>query len=69
MNDSGGGGQDAGLCRGCTHAQVITTDRGSRFYLCLLSKVDPRFPKYPRLPVLQCDGYTPSSSPREEQSR
>jgi hypothetical protein len=27
------------------------------FSLCRLSKVDPRFPKYPRLPVLECTGY------------
>jgi len=25
--------------------------------LCELSKTDPRFPKYPRLPVLACPGY------------
>jgi hypothetical protein len=33
------------------------SDRGSVFYLCQLSKVDPSFPKYPRLPVLACAGY------------
>jgi mannose-6-phosphate isomerase-like protein (cupin superfamily) len=27
------------------------------FYLCALSAGDPRFPKYPRLPVLHCAGY------------
>ncbi len=25
--------------------------------LCNLSLTNPRFPKYPRLPVLSCDGY------------
>jgi hypothetical protein len=35
----------------------MESDRGSVFYLCELSKVDPRFPKYPRLPVLSCPGY------------
>lgn len=35
----------------------IRNDRGSVFLLCLLSKTDPRFPKYPRLPVLRCEGY------------
>jgi len=35
----------------------VTSDRGSIFYLCQLSKVDPAFPKYPKLPVLQCSGY------------
>ena len=27
------------------------------FYLCGLSTIDPAFPKYPRLPVVQCSGY------------
>ncbi len=46
-----------GLCRTCAHAKVITTPRGSTFYLCRLSESDPRFEKYPRLPVVRCDGY------------
>ena len=59
MNDSGGGEQGAGLCERCEHARIVTSPRGSRFYLCRLSATDPRFPKYPRLPVLQCSGFTP----------
>lgn len=47
----------AGLCATCVHVRRITSDRGSVFYLCQLSKVDPSYPKYPRLPVLQCAGY------------
>jgi hypothetical protein len=35
----------------------IVSDRDSTFYLCQLSKTDPRFPKYPRLPVMECEGY------------
>ena len=35
----------------------IESDRGSIFYLCERSATDARFPKYPRLPVLQCVGY------------
>ena len=46
-----------GLCRTCRHAQAVTSARGSVFYLCRLSQQDPRFPKYPRLPVRRCDGY------------
>jgi hypothetical protein len=46
-----------GLCGACAHARVIRSDRGSIFYLCQLSFEDPRFPKYPRLPVLECSGY------------
>jgi hypothetical protein len=37
----------------------IHSDRGSTFYMCQLSATDARFPKYPRLPVLQCLGYEP----------
>jgi hypothetical protein len=47
----------AGLCASCIHARVMRSDRGSLFYLCELSRVDPRFAKYPRLPVLSCSGY------------
>jgi len=44
--------QDAvGLCATCQHARVIVSDRGSRFYFCERSRSDPRFPRYPRLPV------------------
>jgi hypothetical protein len=39
------------------HMLRVTSDRGSVFYLCQLSKTDPSFPKYPRLPVLECRGY------------
>ncbi len=46
-----------GLCATCTHVRRVVSDRGSVFYLCELAKVDPRFEKYPRLPVLSCNGY------------
>ena len=36
----------------------IRNDRGAVFLMCLLSKTDPRFPKYPRLPVMACEGYS-----------
>jgi hypothetical protein len=37
--------------------RMIRSDRGAVFYLCTLLAVDPRFVKYPRLPVLSCSGY------------
>jgi len=46
-----------GLCANCQHSRRIESDRGTIFLLCELSKSDPRFPKYPRLPVMQCSGY------------
>jgi len=47
----------AGLCATCRFAEAVVSARGSRFLLCLRSKTDPDFPKYPRLPVLRCRGY------------
>jgi hypothetical protein len=51
----------AGLCSHCVHARRISSDRGSVFLLCELSLTDRRFPKYPRLPVLACDGHENSA--------
>jgi len=47
----------AGLCADCKHARRIETDRGTKFYLCELSAVDPAYRKYPALPVIHCAGY------------
>jgi hypothetical protein len=47
----------AGLCGACRHARTVETARGSRFLLCELSRTDSRFPRYPNLPVLACDGF------------
>ena len=49
----------AGLCATCIHARRVESDRGSVFTRCALAEKDPRFPKYPRLPVLRCAGHTP----------
>jgi hypothetical protein len=49
-----------GLCKNCGNARVINNARGSAFYLCELAGKNPRFPKYPRLPVLRCEGYAPA---------
>src|SRR5439155_728874 len=40
-----------GLCADCRHMRLIKTDRGATFYFCQRSATDPKFPKYPRLPV------------------
>jgi hypothetical protein len=50
-----------GLCGVCAHCIVVRSDRGSVFFRCDLAAIDPRFPKYPRLPVLACDGFEPGS--------
>jgi hypothetical protein len=61
MNDPRGSRQvfdgRAGLCTSCAHVQIIRSARGSEFFLCRLSVSDPRFPRYPPLPVLECAGY------------
>jgi hypothetical protein len=54
-----------GLCADCQHARRIESARRSAFYLCQRSTVDATFPKYPRLPVMQCSGY---ASPETEGS-
>ena len=51
--------QTKGLCDTCVFCRVIRSDRGSVFYLCEKSFTDSSFPKYPRLPVLECAGYRP----------
>lgn len=46
-----------GLCATCIHAQRILSDRGSEFWMCRRSLVEPEFPKYPGLPVMICGGF------------
>jgi hypothetical protein len=48
-----------GLCADCLYARLIESAKGSQFLLCQLSQSDPSFPKYPRLPILACAGYSP----------
>ena len=43
----------AGLCDACRWQKVIRNTRGSTFSMCQ----HPELPKYPRLPVLECQGY------------
>lgn len=58
---------EVGLCSVCEHARVLENRRGSRFYLCGLAAVDPSFPRYPPLPVVDCRGFSPEgrANPRE----
>jgi len=49
----------AGLCADCLYARRVESARGSLFYLCQRSAIDPDFPKYPRLPVIDCWGHEP----------
>lgn len=46
----------SGLCAECVHARVVHGAR-SQFVYCELSRIDARFARYPRLPVLSCAGF------------
>jgi len=46
-----------GLCSVCVHARRIVSGKGSVFWLCGRAADDPRFRKYPPLPVARCAGY------------
>jgi hypothetical protein len=45
------------LCEHCGHLREVISGKGSRFLLCQLSRIDPRFPKYPPQPVRRCGGF------------
>jgi hypothetical protein len=46
-----------GLCAECRWSRRVVSGKGSVFWMCERSKVDPRFRKYPALPVLACAGF------------
>ena len=49
-----------GLCASCAWVRLVKNRRGSTFYRCLRADSDPpdpRFVRYPPLPVLTCPGY------------
>ena len=54
-----------GLCPTCTWVRIVTNRRGSVFYRCLRAETDPRFVRYPPLPVLRCPGYDRRDSPAQ----
>ena len=53
----------AGLCDSCRHQRLVGNTRGSKFSLCERSRTDRAYPRYPRLPVVDCAGH----QPREKQ--
>jgi len=52
-------GPAPGLCGACRHSRVVETRRGTTFRLCERSTTDPRYPRYPTLPVVRCAGFEP----------
>ena len=58
------GAVPAGLCDVCAHQRLVPTTRGVEYSLCERSLEQPdSFPRYPRLPVLECTGYERVSEP------
>ena len=47
----------AGLCPLCLHVERIDSSKGSTFWLCERSKSDPKFPRYPPQPRMECEGF------------
>lgn len=45
------------LCETCAHNREIVTPKGSRFLLCRRSITEVGYPRYPRQPVVRCDGH------------
>jgi hypothetical protein len=49
----------AGLGGQCRHAIIRPTRRGTVYLRCGRAAWDSRFPKYPQLPMLSCEGHQP----------
>jgi len=47
------------LCPQCVQCRHIVSGKGSVFFLCEVSFIDTRFPKYPRQPVTRCVHFAP----------
>lgn len=54
-------GGDPGLCARCRHVRAVEAAR-SVFVRCGRSDDDPRFLRYPRLPVTACPGFASASA-------
>ena len=54
----------AGLCGACSQGRPIRSGKGSTFFLCERSRDDPRYVRYPPLPMLACAGFEPSPPPK-----
>jgi hypothetical protein len=54
---AGGPGEEVGLCGRCRHARVTRGRGPQRFWRCGRSDSDPRFARYPGLPVSRCAGF------------
>jgi hypothetical protein len=55
-------GAHPGLCAACRHRLLNMTRRGTAYLRCGLASTDDRLPRYPRLPVSGCAGFTPGTA-------
>lgn len=46
----------SGLCATCRHSAIVRSQR-SAFVRCALADRDPRYERYPALPVQACRGF------------
>lgn len=53
-------GAEPGLCRSCRHAKLNQTRRGTAYLRCTRAEWDPALTRYPRLPVIECAGFSES---------
>jgi hypothetical protein len=53
---------EVGLCARCAFARIQRNPRGNTFWRCALADSDPRFRRYPPLPVRTCAGFQPGES-------
>lgn len=53
-----------GLCASCRFARRVRTAKGSEFLRCGRSEIDRAFPRYPRLPVVRCEGFESDGAER-----
>jgi hypothetical protein len=51
---------EVGLCATCRQARRVESRRGSVFFLCGRADADPRYARYPRLPVRECGVRAPT---------
>ena len=58
----------AGLCTDCRWAAVHASERAT-YLRCRRAETDRAYPRYPRLPVLACDGYEPGAREDPEAER
>jgi hypothetical protein len=47
---------EPGLCARCRYLRLLR-GRHRTFVRCARAETDPRFPRYPRLPVIACEGF------------